>query len=127
MLAPEDWHRGSEFTPEAGDGRVNFYAGVNGSAQFDPTVNAGAMFPAVEPWWDSLENLKKYDMIIHSCEGTEYPTNKSPAATRGADGLRRHRWPRLRLALAQLLVRVRPAALHVDGQLQPPRGSGRPR
>jgi hypothetical protein len=72
----------SEFTTEAGDGRVNFYGGVKGSAGFDPTVNAGATFTPVEPWWDSLTNLKKYDMIIHSCEGTERPTNKSPAATK---------------------------------------------
>ena len=72
----------SEFTTEAGNGRVNLYGGVKGSALFDPTVNAGLMFTPVEPWWDSLENLKKYDMIIHSCEGTEKPTNKSPAATK---------------------------------------------
>jgi hypothetical protein len=72
----------SEFTPETGDGRVNFYGGVRGSAGYDPGVNAGALFTAVEPWWDSLDNLKKYDMIIHSCEGTEKPTNKSPAATK---------------------------------------------
>jgi hypothetical protein len=72
----------SEFTPETADGRVNFYAGVNGSAGFDLTVNAGMPFTSVQPWWDSLDNLKKYDMIIHSCEGTERPMNKSPAATK---------------------------------------------
>jgi hypothetical protein len=72
----------SEFTPETGDGRVNLYVGVNGSALYDPGVNAGAPFTPVEPWWNSLDNLKKYDMIIHSCEGTANPTNKSPAATK---------------------------------------------
>ena len=70
----------SEFTPEAGAGRVNFFAGVQGTDRYATTMNGGAMFTPVVPWWDSADNLKKYDLVLHSCEGTEKPTNKGMAA-----------------------------------------------
>jgi hypothetical protein len=69
----------SEFTPESGSGRVNFFAGVDGTNKFNATLGA-ASFTAVAPWWDDVNNLRKYDMILHSCEGTERPNNKSQAA-----------------------------------------------
>jgi hypothetical protein len=70
----------SEFTPNSADGRINLYAGQAGSNVYDATINGMAAIPAASPWWDDLNNLNKYDIIIHSCEGTEKPTNKSPAA-----------------------------------------------
>jgi hypothetical protein len=69
----------SEFTPEAGSGRVNFFNGVGGTKSFDAALGGGT-FTQVNPWWDSVGNLNKYDMILHSCEGTENPSNKSTAA-----------------------------------------------
>ena len=69
----------SEFTPEGGSGRVNFFAGVDGTNKFNPTLG-GASFTSVAPWWDDVANLRKYDMILHSCEGTENPSNKSMQA-----------------------------------------------
>ena len=69
----------SEFTNPAGTGRVNFYAGVDGTDQFNATLG-GEAFMSVAPWWDDVNNLRKYDMILHSCEGTERPNNKSQAA-----------------------------------------------
>jgi hypothetical protein len=69
----------AEFTPEAGTGRVNFFAGVGGTNAYDAT-HGGAPFTAVAPWWDDVANLSKYDMILHSCEGTERPNNKTMAA-----------------------------------------------
>ena len=69
----------SEFTPESGTGRVNFFAGVDGTNKFNATLG-GANFTSVAPWWDDVNNLRKYDMILHSCEGTERPTNKSTQA-----------------------------------------------
>jgi hypothetical protein len=69
----------SEFTTEAGAGRVNLFAGTNGTNAFSPALG-GAAFTPVEPWWDSLPNLMKYDVILHSCDGIENPTNKSAAA-----------------------------------------------
>jgi hypothetical protein len=69
----------SEFTPDSGSGRVNFFAGVDGTNKFNAALGGGA-FTSVAPWWDDVNNLRKYDMILHSCEGTETPKNKSAAA-----------------------------------------------
>ena len=69
----------SEFTPESGTGRVNFFAGVDGANAFDASFG-GAMFTPVNPWWNDVGNLNRYDMVLHSCEGTENPTNKSQGA-----------------------------------------------
>jgi hypothetical protein len=81
----------SEFTLETEAGRVNFFAGGGGTANFDTTsvTDPGMNFTLVHPWWDSLDNLKKYDIILHSCEGqygqfsgnTPPMSVKSPAAT----------------------------------------------
>jgi hypothetical protein len=59
----------SEFTPETGNGRINFYAGGGGASAYASTLNGGAPFTPVHPWWDSLDNLKKYDIVLHACEG----------------------------------------------------------
>ena len=70
----------SEFTPESGAGSVNLFAGVNGTDRYLAPLNGGVMFTPVAPWWDSADNLKTYDAILYSCEGTPNPTNKSAAA-----------------------------------------------
>ena len=59
----------TEFTPESGAGRINLYAGGGGTASYDLTLNGGAALTPVHPWWDGLDNLKKYDIILHACEG----------------------------------------------------------
>jgi hypothetical protein len=69
-----------EFTPETGGGRVNLFAGVSGTDRYVAPLNGGAMFTPVVPWWNNVENLKKYDAVLYSCEGTPNPTNKSAAA-----------------------------------------------
>ena len=79
-----------EFTPETGSGRVNLFAGGthNGTAMsmnsagtnaYDPSLNSGATFTAAETWWESVDNLNMYDIILHSCEGVAdtNDTNKS--------------------------------------------------
>lgn len=78
----------SEFTPETGTGRINLYAGGmnagnntgDGTLGYSPALNGGAMFTRSVGWWDSVDNLNKYDMVLLSCEGVENSTNKSPAA-----------------------------------------------
>ncbi|MES1208617.1 MAG: carboxypeptidase regulatory-like domain-containing protein [Pseudomonadota bacterium] len=81
----------SEFTPETADGRVNLFAGglFNGAPDgnnspgtngYDATLNGGAMFTDASVWWESVDNLNKYDIILHSCEGLSNPRNKSVAA-----------------------------------------------
>jgi hypothetical protein len=64
----------TEFTPETGVGRVNLYQGGGGAAAYgmEPNgtlLNGGAAFTPASPWWDSLANLSKYDIILHSCDG----------------------------------------------------------
>jgi hypothetical protein len=70
----------SEFTPEVGAGHVNFYVGTGGTPRYKTTMNGGAKFTNATTLWNTVDNLKKYDMVLLSCEGTEVPTNKSPAA-----------------------------------------------
>lgn len=70
----------SEFTPETAEGRVNFYRARDGSARFQDSLNGGARFTAATDWWDSLDNLKNYDIVLHSCEGQEYLSDKPERA-----------------------------------------------
>lgn len=75
----------SEFTTENGDGRVNLYAGANGVNKFASGLNGGALFTAAvqQPgisWWDRLDNLTKYDIVMLSCEGAEFMNYKSSQA-----------------------------------------------
>lgn len=69
-----------EFTTEKGSGRVNLYTGQDGTPRYDPMLNGGAAFTPGPAFWDSLDNLKKYDVVLHSCEGAETVANKSVAA-----------------------------------------------
>ncbi len=69
----------SEFTLPGGGGRVNFYAGRNGSDRFDASMGGGT-FPLARQWWDKLENLEAYDIVVHSCEGSQDLGNKSEPA-----------------------------------------------
>ena len=70
----------AEFTPEAGKGRVNFYSGLNGTTAYAPQLNGGAVLTQAPMLWSSLDALKKYDILMLSCEGAETLNNKSPAA-----------------------------------------------
>ena len=70
----------SEMTPPAGQGRVNFYAGENGTAKYNASLNGGVSFPAAPTFWSDVNSLKSYDIVLLSCEGIERPTNKSEAA-----------------------------------------------
>ena len=87
----------AEITPETGSGRVNLFAGGthNGTAMtlnrqmmtttagtnaYDPSLNGGAMFTDAETWWSTGDNLMKYDLVLHSCEGAVNAGNKSTDA-----------------------------------------------
>ncbi len=58
----------SEFTSSSGKGRVHMYKGQGGGTV--PGITDA------QPFWSKLDNLKKYDITILSCECSEYPTNK---------------------------------------------------
>jgi hypothetical protein len=60
----------SEFTPPTGNGKVHFFQG-NGS-----TLAGGV--PAAATLWGDAANLKKYDISLLSCEGSERTADKSP-------------------------------------------------
>lgn len=77
----------AEITADTGDGRVNLFAGgtrngtpMSNSSAGTNSFMSGAMMTDAEVWWEQPANLNKYDIILHSCEGTENPTNKSMAA-----------------------------------------------
>jgi hypothetical protein len=77
----------AEITNDAGTGRVNLFSGGTHSGMpitnNSPGTNSfmsGGMMTDAEVWWEQEANLKKYDIILHSCEGTENPTNKSMVA-----------------------------------------------
>lgn len=76
----------SEFTTSAGTGRIHLFAGsdnTRGGANdiatkaFDATHNAGATFPAATDLWATVDSLKKYDVVILSCEGDTVEAQKS--------------------------------------------------
>lgn len=67
----------SEFTPEAGNGRVNLYEGQGGADQYSNDLNGGADFTAASALWGSLDNYKKYDMVLMACEGGQNGGSKS--------------------------------------------------
>ncbi|CAN91627.1 hypothetical protein predicted by Glimmer/Critica [Sorangium cellulosum So ce56] len=77
----------SEFTPEAGDGRVNLFAGraIEGdsaTSRYRDGLNDGAPFSLAREFWGSLDTLRRYDMVILSCEGSEFGDDKPEAALR---------------------------------------------
>jgi hypothetical protein len=91
----------SEFTPEAGPGRVNFFAGMPkrsttpppnpifpfpvqvdapATVAYAPALNGGAPFTEARAFWDDAAAFNRYDMVILSCEGQSYPDEKGAAA-----------------------------------------------
>jgi hypothetical protein len=71
----------AEFTAGTGDGRIHLYSGREQGANrpitsIDPTLpGAGPLAPATD-LWANVDSLKKYDIVILSCEGNSYPTTK---------------------------------------------------
>ncbi|MGK3991048.1 carboxypeptidase regulatory-like domain-containing protein [Sorangium sp. So ce136] len=77
----------AEFTPEAGDGRVNLFTGRalegdSATSRYRDGLNDGATFSHARDFWGSLDNLSQYDMVILSCEGSEFEEDKPEAALR---------------------------------------------
>jgi len=71
----------SEFTPPDGAGRINYFAGEGGTDRYVDGMNAGADFPDAEELWSSVESLRRYDVVLLSCEGDKgYDDNKPDAA-----------------------------------------------
>ena len=75
----------SEFTTEAGTGRVNLFVGGEpgatgngkGTAGFSAALG-GANFPDATTLWASPTKLQTYDILLMSCEGSQYAPVKKP-------------------------------------------------
>jgi hypothetical protein len=78
----------AEFTTDAGSGRVNLFVGGEpmvggagqGTASFAPTSGTpgGLQFPFATTLWGSPAKLATYDMMLLSCEGSQYADAKLP-------------------------------------------------
>ena len=66
----------SEFGTKDGDQRIHFYTG-GGTVQNGATASfkAGGTFAPAKPLWNDLAELKKYDIVMYSCEGGELVGN----------------------------------------------------
>jgi len=88
----------SEFTTDTGNGRVHLYIGGMpgadsslGTDRFATTLNGGAAFPQATTLWGSANKMLGYDIMLLSCEGSQYADVKINDAS--ASGLcRRTIW-----------------------------------
>jgi hypothetical protein len=74
----------AEFTTEAGTGRIHLYSGQDtgnsvATKAFASGLNAGATLTRSTQLWNSKDTLKKYDIVIFSCEGATIEEEKPPA------------------------------------------------
>jgi hypothetical protein len=70
----------AEFTPESGNGRVNLFAGFEGAAAYVSTLNGGASLPPATTLWNDVNTLRRYDVVMLDCEGSESETRKTKDA-----------------------------------------------
>jgi hypothetical protein len=74
----------SEFTPDSGTGRVHMYWGGDLTGPGDGTgagtsaLASGGQFASAATLWGSPAKLANYDIMILSCEGSQYDAAKMP-------------------------------------------------
>jgi hypothetical protein len=61
----------SEFTASTGPGRVHVYQGLNGMGMYQSAPSTGL--------WSDVAAMKKYDLVINSCECAEHAEEKTAA------------------------------------------------
>lgn len=66
----------SEFTPATGKGRVNLFAGQGGSSVYTGALNNGAQIEASTELWGTAPSLRRYDVVLLACEGSQNPGDK---------------------------------------------------
>jgi len=86
----------TEFTPESGTGRINLFVGKrnpaqNGASQdgtdkYMPGLNGGAAFSPATVLWNDVNALKKYDIVVLSCEGSQNTPTKNAGALQALAG-----------------------------------------
>ncbi len=77
----------AEYTLDSGNGRINLYAGGDpamtpngngpGAIQFNAALGGGR-FPAATTLWGSTSKMMGYDLLIFSCEGSQFGDVKTP-------------------------------------------------
>ncbi|MFL5307611.1 MAG: carboxypeptidase regulatory-like domain-containing protein [Polyangia bacterium] len=73
-----------EFTNDAGSGRVHLYTGggdltnPSGAGAGANALASGAKFSSAATVWGSRTKLAKYDLMMLSCEGSQYASSKDP-------------------------------------------------
>ncbi len=71
----------SEFGSAGSEARVHLYVGGStDSASATSSFSGGAAFAQATSLWGSVDELKKYDIVMLSCEGAELETNKPTSA-----------------------------------------------
>jgi len=82
----------SEFSNKGGAGRVHLYKGEDlidteepdesaySTSGFRAGTSDGKAFAKSTDLWNTVDQLKKYDMVILSCEGDRNPNSKPPAS-----------------------------------------------
>ena len=78
----------SEFGVAGSAARIHLYAGGGfnsggakpASSKFGAALNGGAAFPAADTFWAAGASLKKYDVVLLSCEGDENIATKPDPA-----------------------------------------------
>jgi hypothetical protein len=72
----------AEITTGSENGKVHLYVGSGGaSAAFDASSPGGARpMTSATDFWNTASNLDKYDIVLLSCEGSEYADQKSSTA-----------------------------------------------
>ncbi|MDF3065478.1 MAG: Tryptophan synthase alpha chain [Polyangiaceae bacterium] len=78
----------AEHTTSAGDGRIHLFTATDNGGDlsvkaFDASLNGGAALPHSQELWRDLATLKKYDIVMLSCEGTAF-MNEKPMPSRQA-------------------------------------------
>ncbi len=119
----------SEFTPETGNGRINFYAGGGGTSAYASTLNGGRGVHARAPVVGQPrqpQEVRHRPALVRGAESgpstrTASPCPQEHGGAAGAGGLRRPGRPGVRVSLARLLVRAGDAGVQVDRDVQSPR------
>jgi hypothetical protein len=72
----------SEYTPSSGNGRLHLYRGAADSSASQTAIPAPAPNGTLDATalWNDAATLKKYDMVMLSCECGEHNENKSAGA-----------------------------------------------
>jgi len=74
----------AEFTTDTGDGRVHLYAGTDsGMSIATKSFDSGTAFTHSDNLWSGLDALRRYDIVILSCEG-DSNENPRPSGSRQA-------------------------------------------